>query len=259
MARKIIMYPTFKSTKENSFGWRIWHSVNYMMGGVLFFFGSLVYLPCITDPKVDNVLGGWLFTIGSANFLIADLTEFTHFRKGFIGRLDETLLKGRQEITPFRGAELGINFIVSALGSFLYLIGSIFFIPATQMLAWGEWIFIIGSAVIFLSQSWKCYRTLCIDDFDDSDHSFKLSNLWNDFPGFNVDLHAGIGGLMYLLGTWFFREVGENDDPTFAVGWFIAGGSFFSISGIFMQYRYYMAPKEIQPAKEDLDYMMLGN
>ena len=123
-----------KSTVDNSVQWRVWHGVNYMLGGLLFVAGSFVYYPSIY-PKVDGfVLGGWLFTIGSTNFLIADFTEWMHFKNYSLRTADDEHKKG----AIFKDYELGINFFISMMGSLLYLIGSIMFIPATNMLAEGE-------------------------------------------------------------------------------------------------------------------------
>lgn len=81
-------YPDFPSTVENSLNWRIWHGINYMIGGITFLFGSLAYLPSI-DPKINgDVVAGWLYTIGSTAFLFADLTEWNHYRYGCLGSLE---------------------------------------------------------------------------------------------------------------------------------------------------------------------------
>jgi hypothetical protein len=253
------MYPAFLSTKDKSLSWRLWHSINYMFGGIFFFFGSLMYFPSINKQFNGDLVGGWLFTIGSTNFLLADLTEFNHFRKGFIGALEPHHLSVNYPVSRFRKTELGINFLGSVLGSLLYLIGSICFIPATNLLTLGEWTFIVGSAIIFLSQTWKCFRTLCVDETNPEDNAFKLSNVWWDFSGFNVDLHAGLGGLMYFFGTWFFMGIKNESDKTFAAAWFISGGTFFSLSGIAMQYRYYCTQKVKDQEKEDYENMLMGN
>ena len=253
------MYPAFLSTKDKRLSWRLWHSINYMCGGIFFFFGSLMYFPSIDKQFNGDVVGGWLFTIGSANFLLADLTEFDHFRKGFIGRLEPHHISVSYPMSRFRKAELGINFMCSAFGSLLYLIGSICFIPATDLLALGEWSFIVGSAIIVLSQIWKCFRTFCIDESNPENGAFKLQNIWWDFPGFNVDLYAGLGGLMYLIGTWLFMGIHDESDQTRSASWFITGGIFFTLSGLAMQYRYYCTKKEHDKEKEDYEDMLMGN
>jgi hypothetical protein len=87
----------------------------------------------------------------------------------------------------------------------MYLIGSIFFIPATDMIVAGETFFIYGSLVIFLSQTWKVIRTARFDYKNKDDTSFKLSNLKEDALGFWVDFFAGTGGFFYMIGTIFFK------------------------------------------------------
>ncbi len=42
------------------------------------------------------------------------------------------------------------------------------------MLLAGEYTFIVGSIIIFLSQAWKCNRTLMTNELDHSDNSYAL-------------------------------------------------------------------------------------
>lgn len=222
----------YKSTIDNSTAWKIWHGINYMIGGVTFFIGSYCYFSYI-NAKYPNsfVLGGWLYTIGSACFLLADLTEWNHFNFGCITK---TKYKGEQSLfNTLLRAEIGINFFCSAIGSLMYLLGSIFFIPSLDMLPAGEFLFIYGSLVIFFSQLWKCLRTAFIG-------GFKLTNITEDFSGFVVDLCAGLGGLCYCIGTLIFESMVTDYDQNIASHWFVTGGTFFTLSGLAMQYRYFL-------------------
>lgn len=144
-------------------------------------------------------------------------------------------------IGKYQRAENGLNFAFSAFGSLLYLIGSILFIPSLNQIVLGTQIFIPGSAVIFLSQSWKVYRAACTNPDNLFDKSFSLSNLKYDLPGFGVDAAAGLGGLAYMIGSYLFLPdiAITNDDVIRAALWFILGGLLFTISGIFICYRYY--------------------
>ena len=47
--------------------------------------GSLVYYPSLDSKYDGDVVGAWLFTIGSFTFLLADLTEWNFFRAGCLG------------------------------------------------------------------------------------------------------------------------------------------------------------------------------
>ena len=139
-----------------------------------------------------------LFTIGSAGFLFADLNEWwKNNRAGcaFDGEYaDEFEASVGKDFGPkdttwgsYLRKENGLNFAFSAFGSFLYLLGSIFFIPDTNMLTDGTIVFIWGSSVIFLSQAWKVYRQGLevkynpqVDDF--CRREFKFSNYLADLP-----------------------------------------------------------------------------
>ena len=223
--------PHFGSTTENSLVWRLWHSINYMFGGIFFVLGSLCYYPQISSIVNGDVMGGWLFTVGSANFLLADITEWNHFRFGCIGGNSNQPL--RTVCTKLKRAQFGINFFTSAIGSLLYLLGSIFFIPATNLLYQGEILFIVGSLIIFFSQLWKCVRTAVINE-ENSESNSIWNNIKADFSGFNVDLWAGMGGLFYAIGTSMFMVVVTNDDIIRSVDVFVLSGCcIFCLWGVY--------------------------
>lgn len=137
----------------------------------------------------------------------------------------------------YKRSENGRNFLFSAFGSFLYLVGSILFIPSLNCIVYGTIVFIPGSLVIFLSQSWKLYRSACWRDFNPDDKSFDVSNWKQDASGFLVDLNAGLGGFFYMIGSILFLP--QVALYYAAACWFILGGTAFSISGVCMWYRYF--------------------
>jgi hypothetical protein len=119
-----------------------------VIGGLTFAFASIAYFPVFARVIDSNNLAGWMYTVGSFSFLVADLMEWNHYRPAcFSSSIENEQYK------------IGFNFLLSVVGSLLYLLGSIFFIPSTGNLQLGEIIFIVGSTIILLSQSWKCYRT----------------------------------------------------------------------------------------------------
>lgn len=197
--------------------------------------GSIQYFPAVTN----FVLGGWLFTIGSTGFLIADLWEWWYYRVGCA--CDGEYYYPDRHKSFFERAELGLNFFFSAIGSALYLAGSIEFIPSLNEIVSGTWIFIYGSSVIFLSQLWKVVRTLKTNPLQEWDRSFKLSNAAADLPAFGVDICAGLGGLAYCIGSILFLPRFDTTEHAefIAATVFVTGGSFFLLSGIFLAYRYF--------------------
>ncbi len=228
--------------------WRLVHNACYLCGGICFFFGSMCYFPTISKW----VAGGWLFTIGSAGFFLADALEWwtnnrvgcfmdSAYRKSFEKAqgpffADASTFKGK-----YQRAENGLNFFTSLCGSTLYLIGSIYYIPSLDALTLGTIIFIIGSAFIYVAQGWKLYRAGCSNEDAPSNRSFSFSNWRHDPPGIIVDLTAGLGGVCYFVGSFLFLPQYDTDDGVtwIGAGWFQAGGTFFLLSGIAMFYRYF--------------------
>jgi hypothetical protein len=242
------------SKKENSFGswynpkifpfplsvgFRLCHNLNYALGGACFLFGSMCYF----NNASNYELGGWLFTIGSAGFLIADLSEWwTNNRVGCFDtkQLREQCTENQSEsddqgMFDFCGiATNGVNFFMSACGSTLYLIGSIYFIPELDLMMEGTWLFIYGSCVIALSQFWKLAR---------------YPSWATDIPAVHVDLAAGVGGIFYLIGSIQFlpQNLVSLADTDRAAWLFTAGGFCFTWSGLAMAYRYFYAKPSMFP------------
>jgi hypothetical protein len=209
------------STTDNSLCWRIWHGLNYLNGGTTFLLGSVILFPSFT-PLFDTALvSAWLYTLGSATFLLADITEWLHYTNKACSYLI-----------------FSINFIVSVMGSLLYLTGSICFIPAMNQLPLGELQFKVGSTLIYLSQGWKLWRSL-------NQPGKSCQECYNeDISGFYVDLFAGLGGLMYFIGTFVLEKTTDNPDLTsLAALIYSFGGFFFFMSGVFMQKRYFCEGK----------------
>ncbi|CAF2525688.1 unnamed protein product [Rotaria sp. Silwood2] len=234
--------------------WRLFHGTHYMIGGLTFITGSCMYFPSVYN-KYSSALnaGGWLFTIGSFFFLLADLQEWWYYRVGcFCDRKYQIALETHHAIlfrNPrntliglYERAEVGINFFMSACGSAFYLAGSILFIPVfDKELIFGEWFFIIGSAFIYLSQAWKVYRSACTNIHNRHDRRFRLSNLLNDMPALGVDGFAGIGGVFYFIGTILFLPFFNktHSDAVRVAILFVCGGTSFTLSGLFLQYRHH--------------------
>lgn len=61
-----------------------------------------------------------------------------------------------------------------------------------------------------------------------------------DASGFYVDLFAGLGGFMYLIGSIIFFNADRAVEATTI---FVFGGTFFYMSGLFMLKRYFCEPK----------------
>jgi len=220
--------------------WRLYHGINYMIGGITFLVGSLMYFPEVNGLET----GGWLFTVGSAAFLLADLHEWWFNRVGCCGDrgncVDGPDLRAAavgQGQSP--GACNGINFFWSVIGSALYLAGSIAFIPELDSLLAGQWLFIVGSAFIFTSQYAKIHRG-----------GGALAVWREDAAAFVVDAMAGVGGVFYFVGTILSLPAYDPDDAatTRYADLFTLGGLAFSLSGLALNYRYFCGATHPMPS-----------
>jgi hypothetical protein len=55
---------------------------------------------------------------------------------------------------------MSINSLVSLIGSFAYLVGSILFIPSLNTYELGLYLFILGSLCVVASEGWKIVRVV---------------------------------------------------------------------------------------------------
>ena len=238
--------------------WKIWHNSFYLVGGFTFLFGSLCYLPSASK----YIAGGWLFTIGSAAFTFCDIFEWwknnrvgcafdSKYKIAYQKHVESKgfpSLSSPEYSSPywrFKRSEQGLNFFASVVGSALYLIGSVLFIPSTNGVILGTWIFIIGSAFIAFSQSWKLYRSGCSTQDDhvsstnskkSADSYFRCSTVFSDKPVFGIDFGAGMGGVFYFFGSVYFL----NDSTLLLASiLFTLGGASFLVSGLCMSYKYF--------------------
>ena len=188
--------------------WRLRHGSMYLLGGIMFVIGSFQYFTFSWSG--NYLLAGITFVIGGTAFLYADLSGYFHHHNYYfkILSLSEWWLNNRvgcfyynyykddyeKQISniydsedtfygKYRRAENGMNFAFSAFGSFLYFVGGFLFLPATNGTLLGTQFFIYGSAIIFLSQSWKLYRWGSITPDAPNDTQFRWKNLTYDMPG----------------------------------------------------------------------------
>jgi len=84
------------------------------------------------------------------------------------------------------------------------------------------------------SQALKVFRGFYYSDLSVKD-TFKA-----DPSGVYVDFLAGIGGIGYFVGSFYFLQASVNPQLGYpGASFFTYGGLMFTISGIFMQKRYF--------------------
>ncbi len=135
-------------------------------------------------------------------------------------------------------------------GSTAYVIGSYGFLPSVtednQEL--GPWGFIIGSALIFASQSWKVLRIVRGEADQGRGEAaalvvgkrfgFRLRSCAK--TGLGVEANAGLGGLMFFIGTvMYVTRVPEGAYFTSILLIWVLGSLFFTMGSLFLNYRHF--------------------
>ncbi len=128
------------SSNEHSTSHKVWETINafsYKLGGLGFVGGSIFFFPALSKYLA---VGDWLFFVGSLLYLLVtghDLLEVIKYWR-------------RHQTSSFADH---IEFIAAwsyVLGSALFVIGSLCFLPSLGATMLGAWCFIIGS-VLFVA------------------------------------------------------------------------------------------------------------
>jgi hypothetical protein len=230
-----------------SYFWFLLHGACYINGGLTFLIGSILYYPQFNPPLSrddGDFEGSLLFTFGSLTFLIADIQEWLLYAPPCLTRHGLTNQNAEHAPLMFRepddergecddGAyELGLNFFLSAIGSLLYLVGSVFIIPSFNTPNLGAWGFIVGSVFVWLAQLWKVHRM----------QPLKREH-WtvDEWSALQVDLMASTGGFWFLVGT--AASLSPRVPLVAVVNMWVVGSIAFTWSGFALLYRHFVLKK----------------
>jgi len=196
--------------------WRRVHAAAFALGGTTFIAGTSVYWAPPSDAATNAAAA--LYTLGSCGFLAVDLLELA---------------------TPAY-AHLRLNIGLSALGSSLYVVGSLGFLaPVLDITeAVGVWGFLLGSALIAVSQIWKVARIGWVAHRFGWRHVAASRDAWTAAA---VEASAGVGAACFLVGTGMYAVA---SGPQF---WFNAvlatwllGSCAFTQGAGFLAYRHFV-------------------
>jgi hypothetical protein len=185
--------------------------------GVLFLLGSFCYLP----EWNKRALGAWFFASGSVGFMYLDtFALLTTLRTGRVAATAPD--------TPWGGSlrvEQGFNLLTALFGNFLYLAGSILFIPSYPAEhRVGTIIFIVGSVALMVAQGWKVLSYAKPADF-------------------HIELGFGLGATAYLIGSVLFLPVlcKSAHDIEIAARTYVVGSVCFLYGSLAVAYGYVRA------------------
>ena len=126
--------------ERSQFLWERANTVVYLVGGVLFVWGSILFFPALSSRE-DR--GAWLFIVGSMLYLLVtghDLVEVAKHRRR-VGR------------TASAGDRLeAASALCYVLGTLFFVVGSVCFLSSVGRFDLGAWGFVTGS-MLFLCGS----------------------------------------------------------------------------------------------------------
>lgn len=205
---------------QDTRAWRALHALGFTIGGVTFIAGTAAYWAPPSDAAANAAAA--LYTTGSLGFLTVDVLEF---------------------FTPAYAAAypLRYNIACSALGSTLYVVGSVgFFAPVLAATpAVGVWGFLLGSAAIAGSQAWKVARLSVGADGRCALRALLASR--DVLTAAGVEASAGLGAAHFLVGTAMYAVATEPPAWMNAVlAVWLLGSAWFSLGAGFLCVRHFV-------------------
>jgi len=201
--------------------WKVVHALWFAGGGACFVAGTaILFWPAWAESGTASAV---CYTVGSACFLAVDSLEFVTYT---------------QESKWVR-----INIMCSWVGSMLYLVGSVGFLPAVY--DWDDQVgiqgFILGSFAIGMSELWKTHR------IGSDEIGFSMNVLlgsWDKMTQAGVEMGACIGAWCFFVGTIiYWHSLNSQNTPVApdyrVVLWiWLIGSCFFTAGGVILGWRH---------------------
>jgi len=209
-----------RSGERSSFSRETVNAIIYTIGGLVFVVGSVFFLPVY--DKLEAV-GAWTFFGGS--LLYAIVTTYDLFESYANFKRQEGFMS--DSLTELLAA------IVYVIGTFLFVVGSLFFLPQLGTVSVGAWCFIIGSALFLVGafindlQIVREGTLLALQLFNATAVSFIMGSVL-----------FFVASVPYL---WRNADSPSRERLFTYVAWeFIVGSALFFIGGVFNCYRVYL-------------------
>jgi hypothetical protein len=220
---------------------RLTHAIIFMIGAMAYFAAAIFSLPY--DMSLSR--SGWFLTVGSFAFFFASLqmiyATYLIQKKTTIGE-EEAII-----FTSTLNSENDLNDGFILIGEILNIVGSIMLIPATKSYVKGEYVFLTGSAIIFLGYSCRVYR-LGLSNTP-QERMFDFTN-YKKYPLIlSIEVSIALVGFFYSWTSLYFLDFFLN---IYLGGCLYVSGGFFALSaGILLFYKQiFMHDNKLQCMKD---------
>lgn len=209
-------------SRRDQVRWESASAVIYLLGGVLFVWGSVRFFPSL-ESQAEN-RGAWIFFAGSLLYLVVtghDITEVVRYRR----ELDR-----RPAISDRFEAWAAGSYLI---GTLLFAVGSIFFLSWVGDFSAGAWCFVFGSLLFAVGSIIDVLQVVQAPDI----RTLQLLNL--------TALTFLVGSVLFIVASVPYLFTFQNVDDertvdTFLAAQFVVGSALFLVGGFFNYRRAYL-------------------
>ncbi|WP_053070630.1 YrhK family protein [Halomonas sp. PR-M31] len=213
------------SKNSHSRAHEIWQTVNafsYKLGGLCFLVGSIFFFPALSQYLA---VGDWLFFIGSILYLMVTGHDLLEVIKYWRYHNTDTFADHIEFVTAWS----------YVLGSALFIVGSLCFLPSIEAKTPGAWSFIIGSALfvtggfVNIMQIVEAPSQLYMELFNITVAQFILG--------------SGLFAVASIPYLWQLSDPADSLVTTLAASLFLFASILFFLGGILIYYRKLVSKK----------------
>jgi hypothetical protein len=196
------------------FRWEALNTVGYLLGGLLFVWGSVLFLPALSD---DANLGAWLFVVGSALYLLVTGHDAIEVGKHRVALDGAPSIWERLET---------VSAVAYLIGTSVFVAGSICFLSSVERSDLGAWCFVFGSLLFVCGATIDVVQIVRIQ----RRRILQLTNL--------TALTFVTGSILFVVASipYLFDFRNASDERTvdaFLAAQFVSGSALFLTGGVF--------------------------
>lgn len=204
-----------ESSRRNQIRWESASAVIYLVGGVLFIWGSVRFFPSL-ESRAEN-RGAWIFLFGSLLYLVVtghDATEVVRYRR----QLDRPpTMSDRYEVWA------AASYLI---GTLLFIVGSILFLSWVGDYDAGALCFVLGSLLFAFGATIDVLQIVQAPDI----RTLQLLNL--------TALSFVVGSVLFAVASVQYLFTFQNVDDervvdAFLAAQFVVGSALFLLGGFF--------------------------
>lgn len=193
--------------------WQKLNAMLYLTGGIGFLIGSIFFYPHFEDQF--PTAGAWIFFAASLLYLVVTVHDLIESRQYF---------NQNKSVKSYKKLE-SFSVLVYTLGTLLFAIGSLFFLPSLKLATTGAWCFIIGSILFVIG---ACLNVMQII-YTNSKITMQLLNA--------VAISFIVGAIGFIIASvpylWQSSTINEDLIYSYTATTFLISSLCFVTGGIF--------------------------